>query len=293
MHRYLMKSRIKKLILILYFSFIFLTICSCSHTSNKPKSYKPFEILFLNIGKADCMILKTSKSVIVVDAGNDSDAKVVLSYLKKEEIHTINDLIITHFDSDHVGGANILLNNFRTENVYIPNYQNYHHEYIEFSNELFSQNITPITVNGSISSDIDDITLKINGTKKSKYDYDTYNDNEYSLIVDITHGENTFFLTGDAQKGRLIELMNSYDGTLEHTLLKLPHHGIPDPNVIAFSQKVHPKYSVITDGGEVAYFKKLIDSLKQNDSEIYSTKNGTLKCISDGHSLSITQPYSD
>ena len=52
----------------------------------------------------------------------DSRADVILDYFSEHGIDTLDYLIITHFDKDHVGGADKILDAVKVKRVLEPDY---------------------------------------------------------------------------------------------------------------------------------------------------------------------------
>lgn len=58
---------------------------------------------------ADCSILLSGDTCVVIDTGEEEDAPHILELLKDNKVEKINCLILTHPDKDHIGGASYLL----------------------------------------------------------------------------------------------------------------------------------------------------------------------------------------
>ena len=52
-------------------------------------------------------------------------------------------LIITHYDQDHVGGADTLVESLDVAQVFLPDYEGKHIEYLDFMTSLDEKNIKP------------------------------------------------------------------------------------------------------------------------------------------------------
>ena len=61
------------------------------------------------VGKADAIVLQLEEKVIILDAGEEEDGREIAEYLKKRNLNRVDAMIITHFDKDHVGGADTVL----------------------------------------------------------------------------------------------------------------------------------------------------------------------------------------
>ncbi len=76
---------------------------------------------YIDVGQADCTLLQLPDSTtMLIDAGDIETRNVVVNYIKGLNITTINYFVLTHSDSDHVGGAKTILENFEVQNIYRP-----------------------------------------------------------------------------------------------------------------------------------------------------------------------------
>lgn len=291
----------KKLIMLLMGMFLSISIVSCSSSSNTNTTFimadtssnnsdvsdtLNFEVL--KVGKADAMILTVGTHTVIIDTGEDEDGSKLVDYLQSNNITTIDYLIITHFDKDHVGGANTVIDSIDIKNVIQPNYTSTSDDYNEYVNSLNSKGIIPINLT-------DDMSFSLGSSNFSLYpaEQDTYNadsdelDNFYSIVTSITHGKNSFLLTGDILSDRLQELINM--GNIEHTFLKVPHHGNYDKLSEAFLRAVNPKYAVITCSKKETADYKILSILNNLNTETYLTEDGNIMVTSDGTNLTIEQ----
>jgi competence protein ComEC len=117
---------------------------------------------------------------------------------------------------------------------------------------------------------------------------DAYTDlNNYSAVVKLTYGENSFLFTGDAET--VSEEQITLD--IEADVLKVGHHGSDSSTSIDFLRRVNPKYAVISVGEGNKYdhpSSSVISKLEQAGVEIYRTDLlGTVIFRSDGQNISI------
>ena len=78
---------------------------------------------YIDVGQADCTFIELPDGKnMVIDTGDWATATQVSNYIKAVlgENNTINYLVLTHSDADHVGGAKQLLTDFKVENIYRP-----------------------------------------------------------------------------------------------------------------------------------------------------------------------------
>ena len=74
----------------------------------------------LSVGKADCSILSDGTHTVIIDTGLESTADMVCQAIEKTGGGTIDLLILTHFDKDHIGGAAKILETFAVNTVVLP-----------------------------------------------------------------------------------------------------------------------------------------------------------------------------
>ena len=261
-------------------SFIFLlallTGCSESEQEN-------FEVKIFKIGKADSILVTTHNQHMLIDTGEEEDVAEVLAYLEDANISSLDTLIITHFDKDHVGGADKILKQVTVKHVLMPNYTSTSKQTLEFIKAIEKTGVQATRVTETHHFEFGEAQISILPPHESTYD----GDNDYSLVTSIIYGETSFLFAGDAEATRLTELLN--DRNLVHTFLKVPHHGRFNEQTTAFFQAVKPEIAVITASNKNPADEETLRSLRDIGAAVYITKDGTITVMSDGHTLTIQQ----
>src|SRR5690606_17813802 len=115
--------------------------------------------------------------------------------------------------------------------------------------------------------------------------------NDYSIVVKLTHGENSFLFTGDAEVFSEKEIMENNFELLDSDVLKVGHHGSTTSTSEEFLNAVSPKYAVISLGEDNDYghpHREIIELLEGNEIEILRTDElGTIVATSDGTILDL------
>jgi len=275
------------------FSALLLTLCTASCTEkpsgstessgNAPAAVShDFTMTFLDVGKADAIILRADNSTVLIDCGEKSDGKTIQSFLEENGVTEIDALIVTHFDKDHVGGASKIIKNFDIKTVYAPDYTNTNEESDKYRAALDTKGIKPTLVTSDMTFSAGGVDYTIYAPEKTDYGPD--NDNDFSLVTKAVHGSNTILFTGDAMEARIEEIMD----VGQCTLLKTPYHGRKLTNLGPFLKAVMPKYTVTcTSANEFANStQKLLKNL--NIISYATCYNGTVTAVSNGTDISFT-----
>lgn len=244
---------------------------------------KELKVTFLDVGKADAIVLQSESSTVVIDCGEKGDGKKISSILEESGTTVIDYLIITHFDKDHVGGAPKVLKTFDVKNVLTPDYTGNVSEYDKFAETLDGRGITPMKLKEDISFTLDDVDYTVYAPKKDFYGDGDSAENNFSLVTKAVHHNNTLLFTGDAMEERLDEIMDIG----KCTLLKVPYHGRKLDNLGDFLKATEPKCAVVcTDSNE--FSGKMQDLLKKQKINTYATCfNGEITAVSDGSQIKI------
>ena len=277
-----------KLFILVFVVLIMINLCRCTNRQGSykavPKAVNKFEVIALNVGKADSLILKTENHAVLIDCGEKGDGDEVLDALSKSGIESIDWLIITHFDKDHVGGAAKLIKNIGISRIITPDYDGDSAEYKSYLSAAETAGLVPTRLKQKLTFVLDDVLFEIYPPEQSKYDE---SDNDYSLALRAIHGENKFLFTGDAEEERLSEFKDEFP--LSHTFLKVPHHGRYNGYTKEFINAVSPELAVITCSEKNPPDSKTLSVLDSVGSQTFLTENGTAEFISDGKNIRATQ----
>ena len=77
-------------------------------------------IYFVDVGQADCILIKYLDSNVLIDAGNNEDGVKIVDYFKSLGVDKFKYVFATHAHEDHIGGMDDIINNFDIEHFYMP-----------------------------------------------------------------------------------------------------------------------------------------------------------------------------
>lgn len=271
----------KTVALLLALCLFALPLCACGRSA-----VSTLTVAFLKVGKADAIVLRAAGETLVLDTGEADDGEELASYLRGCGVETVDTLIITHFDKDHVGGAPTLLENFPVGRVLIPDYTGAGEAYAAFLAALAAAGIEPTRLSGTLRFTLGDADVLVDApTVYASTAAEP--DNDYSLITTVTHGENRLLFMGDAENERIAQWLA--DGNAAAcALLKVPHHGVWCKQLPALLAAVTPAAAVICDSEKNPAEEKTLSALSAQDVPVYETKDGNITVLSDGATLNIS-----
>lgn len=244
------------------------------------------KVTFFDVGKGDAILLETENQTMLIDTGYDDTAGTILTYLSDQGIKSLDYLVITHFDKDHVGGADKVLEAVEVREVLQPDYESDSKQTKQYQETLEEQGIQPVHVTETTSLEFEGTDCVIYPPRQQEYEE---KDNDFSLVISLTFGEERFLFAGDAERERLSELLAENGLDLEHQVLKVPHHGKEEKNSDKFLLAVSPEAAVITCSEEEEPEQEILELLDRLGTEVYLTSEGTVTCVTDGSSLDFSQ----
>lgn len=253
---------------------------------------------YLDVGQGNSTLLMSKEVNILIDGGERGNGATVEAALDKYNIDTLDYVIATHPHSDHIGGIvdlmydkikgdynidikNIVMSDL--DNSIVPTSKVYEY-FLKDADEINANIIIPEQKEsytfGSVKVDITPSPFK-----------NDKNLNNESLVTIISHGENTFVFTGDAEKKEELELVNEgvFDG-VNATVYQAGHHGSATASTDELLDTIKPKYAVISCGVGNSYghpHRETLDKFSRICEKYFRTdEEGSIEFISDGKNIS-------
>lgn len=227
------------------------------------------EVIIPRIGKADAILILSAEGTVLIDAGEEEDAAEILGLLAKRRIPRIDVMIITHFDKDHVGGADGMLRGIEVGAVYDAAYESDKKEYAPYVQALEEAGVPRHRVTEAASVTVGSVRMTILPTA-----LDTDDDNERSLVISMTDGRSTFLFAADATGARIEELLDA--GIGPHDVLKMPHHGRYTDSLAQLVDAARPAVAVITDSSKNPADQETLAMLAARGVKTLTTKDGDI-----------------
>lgn len=249
---------------------------------------KNMEVHFIDVGQGDSTLLITpNRKTILVDGGKESAGDEVLAYLAKRGINSIDVVVATHPDADHIGGLVPVLKNIKVSKVIDSGKVHTTQTYLNYLKLIDEKNIPMEIAKEGQKLNVDsDITIQV---LNALHESDDTNDS--SIVLKVSYKQSDFLLTGDAGKNIEEEMIN--DGyNLEAEVLKVGHHGSDTSTSETLLQAVHPNIAAISVG-ENSYghsSTSVVNLLKKYTVQIFTTKQyGDILITTDGSHINVNK----
>lgn len=257
-----------------------------------PPKEQRLAVHFIDVGQGDATLIRTPKGkVMLIDAGNNEAGDTVVSYLRKLRIDHIDVLIGTHPDADHVGGMDIVIENFPVTSFYMPMK---YHQTKTFDDVLRAAKKHRLRIQAAFrdqdlpfDEEVDTLFLS---PVADKYYPDN---NAYSAVVKLTYKDTSFLFMGDADTQNESDMIAAGDN-LNIDILKLGHHGSSTSSSAAFLDATSPIAVVASCGYRNKYghpHQEVLHRLQQKKIPLYRTdEQGDLVIRSDGNRITVNKP---
>lgn len=255
--------------------------------SNSLAQKQPLSIHFIDVGQGDCIFINAEQGNILIDAGERGNSDTVIRYLRNFNVSTLDYIIVTHPDSDHIGSMPEVIEAFDVRKIVMP--------YIIKKNipttKIFEKLLYVIKSSGAkvIAAtpgdkyDIGDVKITALGPVSQNEDL-----NNMSVVIRVELGKTSFLLAGDAEMEEELDIIKNGD-TLKSDVLKAGHHGSKSSSSYEFLKAVLPHYVIISCGKENSYGHpntEALDRFRFIGAEVFRTdKVGTIILGSNGNEI--------
>jgi len=245
---------------------------------------------------------------ILIDGGGFADSStfdvgqsVIAPFLWRKKIRTVNTLILSHPNSDHVNGLIYIAENFSVKKIITNNEQRQTLGYGKLMDIVARRKISqPVFKNMPRTHRIADVELTCLYPPADFLDKRNYekwrNPNNNSLVWRVSRGLTSFLFAGDIMAEAEKELVSLAGSQLTSTVLIVPHHGSRTSSSKIFVRAVNPEVVIISSGPNNRFDLPHSDVVKQYQNlgcSIWRTDiNGAVRMSTDGRRLEV-QPFED
>ncbi|MBC8465129.1 MAG: MBL fold metallo-hydrolase [Parcubacteria group bacterium] len=280
---------IRKNIEILLIGFLLLAVIFLGWMIVAQKS-DTLRVAFLNVGQGDAIFIEHRGVQILVDGGRGGNVLSTLGDVMPFWDRSIDMLIATHPDADHIGGFPEVLDRFDVEYVIESGNVSDTGVYEAFANAIVKEGCEhTIARAGYIIQLSNSAYIEFLFPDRMLEEVAKWEANTSSLIARVVHGENTFLLTGDAPASVETYLAGLYGDRADSDVLKAGHHGSDTSSATVFLAATTPETVVVSAGCDNRYGhpdKEVIDRIEALGAELLGTcEEGAIVFESDGESI--------
>ncbi|MBU0476601.1 MBL fold metallo-hydrolase [Patescibacteria group bacterium] len=249
------------------------------------------KVIFFDVGQGDAIFIETpQRHQILIDGGPSS---AILEKLGKElpfYDRSLDLIILTHPDYDHISGLIEVLKKYEVENILwtgvlidTAEYEEWQKMISKEGADIFiAQSGQRITASGALF----DILYPFDNLEGQEIK-DT---NNSSVILRLVFQKNSFLFAGDVYKSVERKLLKEGIG-VGSNVLKVGHHGSKTSSAEEFIVEVLPEIAVISVGKDNKYghpHQEVLDILERYDIKVLRTDQlGDIEIVSDGNNLII------
>lgn len=275
------KFNLKKFLIFIFFLALLLVLVF--FITEKWQGKKYVKVAFLDVGQGDAIYIEApNKKQILIDGGRDQKVLHALSDVMPFADRSIDILLGTHPDADHIGGLYYVLQNYKVSTIFEPGAKSESKIYQSFQNEITDQKIPHIVARRGTDIVLDaknNVVLHILYPDQNPIGWDT---NDTSIVIMLSYGDEKVLLTGDSPIEKELYLVKKDGENLKADILKIGHHGSRTSSAKKFLEAVDPELAIISAGANNSYghpHPEVISLLNKLGIEyIETSKEGTILC---------------
>ena len=237
----------------------------------------PVQVVCINtIGDADSTLLCQQGAAVLIDTGDEQDAEHILEILRQYQVKKLDYLILSHYDSDHIGGAQTILEQIPVGIVVAPDQSTEDERVIGLKAYLEEEKIPILYPVRTHRMSAGQMQLVVYPPLERHYN----DNNNYSLAVLTRHQKVNMMFAGDALRKRSEELLHIDWPSVD--LYKVAHHGRENAATGELFDRLTPVYGVVT---EKRADQAVLEGANRNHTELFYTGWGDCRFLSDGEQL--------
>ena len=269
-------------LLFLFFSFLFLYA--------RHEQRDGLTVSFFDVGQGDAVFIDNINGVqVLIDGGKDKKVLYGLSEAMPFYDRSIDVVIATHPDSDHIGGLIDVLRRYKVGLLLEPERKSQDPAYLAMEKVIEERGVRRVyAVEGMVIDLGKGALLKILAPCRGMK---IVSDNAASIVAKLSYGKRAFLFTADATKGEKKCIIKNEGDLLKSDILKIAHHGSKYSFLESFIDSVSPRYAIISAGRNNRYhhpYQNVLDYLNTRQIRILGTYElGTIKFFTNGDNLEI------
>lgn len=212
-----------------------------------PSTCECLRVYFLNVGQGDAILIETPDGVqMLIDGGPDTTVLQELSRVMGPFDRTLDVVVATHPDLDHIGGLVDVLERYEVDNILMTENEHDTPAAAAFKKAVVAENAIVTYADAGqqflLGNSVEVMIFSPYGDER------LWESNNASIVMQVRYGDTSFMLTGDASAQIEDYLVEVYGTVLQSDVLKLGHHGSKTSTSQLFLDTVSPQYAVVSAG---------------------------------------------
>lgn len=258
-------------------------------------------VTIMDVGQGSSALIEMPRGYcILIDGGGtdnrvfDVGEKIVAPYLWRKKIHTIDLMILSHPDSDHVNGLVFVARHFNVKQLW-TNGQGLNSNACRELMDIVREKRIVLPAFEAIQRDV-----RIHGTFLNilhpPRDFepglaDDKDANDHSIVLKLQHGQTSFLLPGDITRNAEKRLVDAAGARLQSQVLLSPHHGSATSSSDHFLRSVRPEIVIVSAGWRNRFgfpHPSVMERYQRYNCQIFQTAvHGAIYLVSDGNRLAV------
>lgn len=272
------------LIIILFLSTIF--VWSFVVYGRNQTNY--LTVAFLDVGQGDAIFIEAPNGKqMLIDGGSDGKVLQQLASVMPFGDRSIDVVVATHPDLDHIGGLSFVLDNYKVSSFIDNGIKGETEAYLELEKEIFQNKIDKVIAKRGMRIYLDQFNNIYFDILYPDRDVSILESNDGSIVGRLVYKDKSFMFTGDASvyTENIIGWNEDLD-SLDSEVLKLGHHGAKTSSSVLWLEDVSPEIAIISAGKNNRYnhpSDEVLVKLKSLDIPYLETsKEGNIIFKTDG-----------
>jgi competence protein ComEC len=282
---------------------VLLVLVVLLHPFSRDITKGELRIDFLDVGQGDsALVTLPDGRTLLVDAGGNTNKygsktdrrsigeAVVSEYLWWRGLDTVDYVLATHADADHIDGLNDVLRNFTVNAALVGRTPPNDSEYWKFTQTLSATNTPIVTIQAGDVMRFGAAEIHVLWPHAANSPSEPSRNND-SVVLRVTLGKRSILLTGDIEKSAERALSASAE-SLPADVVKVPHHGSRSSSTAAFVAATKPPFAIISVGQSSIFghpHAEVVERWQASGAEVLTTgKCGNVTVTTDGTDLMVS-----
>jgi competence protein ComEC len=233
----------------------------------------PMDAVILDVGQGQSIVLASGDQTVLVDCGSANSwydaGGLAADQLLTMGHRTVDYLILTHYDSDHVNGVESLLSRMRVETILVPSGRDEHGLSDALRETARVHDVSVCAVDAVQRIPVGSAVLAVYPPAAKE----GTGDNENGLLILAAVGAQELLITGDMDSAAERKTLEEYD-LPDVELLIAGHHGSGYSTTTALLEETNPEVAIISAGKNNRYghpSPKALQRLQNIGCMIYRT----------------------